>query len=119
MRMGGFSSVIRRPAAAGDPTHALFADQSHSIPDNLVALLGAIRAWHCSPKPRLVLGRMQDQQLRFQVTDARTSAILTTPDRAQAVRGVCLTQNRQSARILWNDCYRYGLPTFADPVVKG
>src|SRR6516164_9725809 len=49
MRMGGFSSVIRRPAAAGDPTHALFADQSHSIPDNLVALLGAIRAWHCSP----------------------------------------------------------------------
>jgi hypothetical protein len=77
MRMGGSSSVIRRPAAVGDPTHALFADQSHSIPDNLVALLGAIRAWHCSPKLRLVLGRMQDQQLRFQITDAQTSAILT------------------------------------------
>ena len=29
---------------AGDPTHALFADQSQSIPDNLVALLSRIRA---------------------------------------------------------------------------
>jgi hypothetical protein len=28
-----------------DPTHALFADQSHSIPDNIVALFGRIRAW--------------------------------------------------------------------------
>jgi hypothetical protein len=27
-----------------DPTHALFADQSQSIPDNLVALFGRIRA---------------------------------------------------------------------------
>jgi hypothetical protein len=81
-------------------THALFADQSHSIPDNLVALLGAIRAWHCSPKLRPVLGRMQDQQLRFQITDAQTSAIFTTPDRGQAVRGVSvLTQDRQSARV--------------------
>jgi hypothetical protein len=34
--------------AAGDPTHALFADQSQSIPDNVVALLGRIRAWNCS-----------------------------------------------------------------------
>src|ERR1700731_4118665 len=32
--------------AAGDPTHALFADQSQSIPDNLVSLLGQIRAWN-------------------------------------------------------------------------
>jgi hypothetical protein len=33
-------------------THALFADQSHSIPDNLVALLGDSRAWNCSdPEP--------------------------------------------------------------------
>jgi hypothetical protein len=35
-------------AAAGNPTHALFADQSHSIPDNLMALLGAVRARNCS-----------------------------------------------------------------------
>src|ERR1700719_147817 len=33
---------------AGDPTHALFADQSHSFPDNLVALFGRIRAWNYS-----------------------------------------------------------------------
>ena len=31
-----------------DPTHALFADQSHSIPDNVVALLGLIGAWNYS-----------------------------------------------------------------------
>ena len=31
-----------------DPTHALFADQSQSIPDNLVALLGRIGAWNYS-----------------------------------------------------------------------
>jgi len=46
--MGGFSWLARRPAAAGDPTHALFAAQSHSIVDNLVALLEHSRAWNCS-----------------------------------------------------------------------
>src|SRR6202035_4022861 len=30
------------------PTHALFTDQSQSIPDNLVALFGRIRAWNSS-----------------------------------------------------------------------
>jgi hypothetical protein len=35
-------------------THALFADQSHSIPDNLVALLGYSRAWNCSAPERLI-----------------------------------------------------------------
>src|SRR5690349_7563708 len=34
-------------AAAVTHTHALFADQSHSIPDNLVALLSHSRAWNC------------------------------------------------------------------------
>jgi hypothetical protein len=37
-------------------THALFADQSHSIPDNLVALLGYSRAWNCSDRQRLICG---------------------------------------------------------------
>src|SRR6516162_11105391 len=46
--MGGFSWLVPRPAAAGDPTHALFAAQSHSIVDNLVALLRYSRAWNCS-----------------------------------------------------------------------
>ena len=50
--MGGFSWLARRPAAAGDPTHALFAAQSHSIVDNLVALFGHSRAWNCSNQGR-------------------------------------------------------------------
>jgi hypothetical protein len=29
-------------------THALFADQSHSIPDNVMALFGLIGAWNYS-----------------------------------------------------------------------
>src|ERR1700732_4896257 len=45
--MGGVS-CWRRPSADGDHTHALVAAQSHSFPDNLVALSGPIRAWHCS-----------------------------------------------------------------------
>jgi hypothetical protein len=31
-----------------DPTHALFADQSQSIPDNVMALFGLIGAWNYS-----------------------------------------------------------------------
>src|SRR5215467_6695166 len=50
--MGGFSWLARRPAAAGDPTHALFAAQSHSIVDNLVALFEHSRAWNCSNQER-------------------------------------------------------------------
>src|ERR1700738_1073201 len=47
MRMGGFSWVSPR-GTAGAPTHALFAGQSPSIPDNVMALLGQLRAWNCS-----------------------------------------------------------------------
>src|SRR5580692_6239095 len=43
--MSGCSRLTRRRFRR-DPTHALFADQSQSIPDNLVALLGQIRAWN-------------------------------------------------------------------------
>src|SRR5215469_9082822 len=46
--MGGFAWLARRPAAAGDPTHALFAAQSHSIVDNLVALFEHSRAYPSS-----------------------------------------------------------------------
>src|SRR5215813_831167 len=52
--MGGFSWLVLRPAAAGDPTHALFADQSHSIVDNLVALLRDSRAWNWSGAERVL-----------------------------------------------------------------
>src|ERR1700676_893000 len=47
MRMSGVS-CLRQRRADGDHTHALVAEQSHSFPDNLVALLGKIRAWNCS-----------------------------------------------------------------------
>src|SRR5215467_9144491 len=48
MRMGGFSWLTRRPLPPVTHTDALFAGQSHSIPDNLLALLGHSRAWNCS-----------------------------------------------------------------------
>src|SRR6516162_8231151 len=53
MRMGGFSRLTRRRVPLVTHTHALFAGQSHSIPDNLVALLGHSRAWNCSDAERL------------------------------------------------------------------
>jgi hypothetical protein len=39
--MGGVS-CWRQRSADGDHTHALVAEQSHSFPDNLVALLGQL-----------------------------------------------------------------------------
>src|SRR5258707_399286 len=44
----GWVLLIDPAAVPPDPTHALFADQSQSIPDNVVALFGGIRAWNCS-----------------------------------------------------------------------
>src|SRR5215813_3583972 len=53
MRMGGVSRSTRRRVPPVTHTHALFAGQSHSIPDNLVALLGTSRAWNCSDSERV------------------------------------------------------------------
>src|SRR6185369_14695203 len=53
MRIVG-SPVCAGGGSAGDPTDALLADHSHSIPDNLVALFGALRAWNCSADKRLL-----------------------------------------------------------------
>src|SRR4029077_12360700 len=47
MRMSGCPCLTRRQFRR-DPTDALFADQSQSILDNLVALLRRSRAWNCS-----------------------------------------------------------------------
>src|SRR5437868_4345920 len=44
----GWGLLLRRHSADGDHTHALVGAQSHSFPDNLVALFGPIRAWHYS-----------------------------------------------------------------------
>jgi hypothetical protein len=48
------SQQPRRRLPPVTPTHALFADQSHSIPDNLVALLSYSRAWICSDPERVI-----------------------------------------------------------------
>src|SRR6202040_1404388 len=47
MRMSGCPCLTRRRFRR-DPTDALFADQSQSILDNLVALLGQSSPWNCS-----------------------------------------------------------------------
>jgi hypothetical protein len=53
----GGSPCLPRRNADGDHTHALVAPQSHSYPDNLVALLAGIRAWNCSaPNARSAVG---------------------------------------------------------------
>src|SRR4051794_25839620 len=68
--------------AAGDPTDALLANQSHSIPDNLVALFGAPRAWNCSAnKPALA-----DRSL-----PERLGRSLPSPFLMQAPKAQCLT----------------------------
>jgi hypothetical protein len=51
MRMGGFSS-LRRRSADGHPTHALFADQCHSIRYNAMALFGHSQHEIAQLKPR-------------------------------------------------------------------
>ena len=47
-RPGDWGPMFDRMIAAADATDALFADQSQSILDNLVALLRRSRAWNCS-----------------------------------------------------------------------
>src|SRR5260370_19879799 len=64
MRMSG-SPYWTGGGAAGNPTHALFADRSHSFPDNVVALLGYIRAWNCSAQPaRSAVGEYSSIRLK-------------------------------------------------------
>jgi hypothetical protein len=50
--MSGFSRLTRQRLSPVTHTDALFADQSQSILDDLVALLGQSSAWSCSdPEP--------------------------------------------------------------------
>src|SRR5215472_938301 len=65
MRMGRVSWLTRRPLPPVTHTHALFAGQSHSIRDNLMALLGHSRAWNCladSPSPVCLVRRLAISQ---------------------------------------------------------
>ena len=54
--------------AAGDPySRSLRRPKPHSIPDNLVALSGAIRAWNCSNPGRVladIAGFAEESALR-------------------------------------------------------
>jgi hypothetical protein len=50
--MGRFSCLTRRRLPPVTHTDALFADQSQSILDDLVALLGQSSAWNCSDPER-------------------------------------------------------------------
>jgi hypothetical protein len=45
----GSRAVLRRHDGTARFAAALVAEQSHSFPDNLVALLSQLRAWNCSP----------------------------------------------------------------------
>jgi hypothetical protein len=83
-------------------THALFADQSHSIPDNLVALLGYSRAWNCSDPERLIRSIF-----------ARINALLTMSVTCGNSENMCSlgvlpppTHNRRTAHTLFE---LYGL----------
>src|SRR6202049_1273836 len=64
MRMSG-SPYWTGGGASGNPTHALFADRSHSFPDQVVALFGYIRAWSCSAEPaRSAVGEYSSIRLK-------------------------------------------------------
>src|SRR5580700_9641208 len=61
--MSGCSRLTRRRFRR-DPTHALFADQSHSIPDNIVALFGRMRAWNYSAETARSAVKVSTEQVQ-------------------------------------------------------
>src|SRR5712675_2399366 len=79
MRMGGIS-CLRRRRADGDHTHALVAEQSQSFPDNLVALLGSIRAWNCSAENESFAVGVR--RLRYMLKSSLLSVARPASDRA-------------------------------------
>src|SRR5438067_2231748 len=97
--MGGVS-CLRRHSADGDHTHALFADQSHSIPDNLVALLGSIRAWHCSTEnARAAVGVIFDMERRSSQW-TRPASSLTSGSKGSRRRPLALMVEKPILRSL-------------------
>src|SRR5580700_7150389 len=91
--MSGCSRLTRRRFRR-DPTHALFADQSQSIPDNLVALFGRIRAWNYSAETRTICGglfaaqRVRNRRLSKPNTVVIRRARYGALGRLDRVRGV-------------------------------
>src|SRR5262249_60687045 len=48
----GWGILIDPAGGAGHPTHALFSDPNHPLPDKLLALLSHTPAWNClNPAP--------------------------------------------------------------------
>src|SRR5215472_7822336 len=109
MRISGFSWFAPAALPRMTPTDALLADQSHSIPDNLVALLSHSRAWNCSAETAPAARQSSGERLHSNAKRTRPYAFYPSLHDPKA---------QVSARIAeW--LLRDGLPTFADPVVNG
>src|SRR6202043_1795892 len=89
----GWGLLIDLRGCAGDPTHALFSGQSQSIRDNVMALLGAIRAWNCSAANLARTGRISAMWNRIPIERCLVgspSAIHSTADQGSVVTLVSL-----------------------------
>src|SRR6201982_1957026 len=89
----GWGLLIDLRGCAGDPTHALFSGQSHTIRDNVMALFGAIRAWNCSAANLARTGGFRQCGTESQSNDAlvrSASAIHSTADQGSVVTLVSL-----------------------------
>src|ERR1700722_7997048 len=100
--MSGCSRLTRRQFRR-DPTHALFADQSQSIPDNLVALFGRIRAWNYSAETARSAVKVSTEQVRRVVIRPAGDG---SRGRLARVRGV-------GVRLLRLTCHAAGGPATA------
>src|SRR5215831_11058883 len=74
MRISGFSWFAPAALPRMTPTDALFADQSHSIPDHLVALLSHSRAWNCSAETAPAARQSSDEPAAFHAKRTRPYA---------------------------------------------
>ena len=84
-----------------DPTHALLADQSHSIPDNLMALLRRSGAWNCSTGncgcTERISSHSSEETMLWSVACLLWTGLLTT---AQVPSGMWLELKRPSFRVM-------------------
>src|SRR6202035_4038253 len=92
--MSGCSRLTRRRFRR-DPTHALFADQSHSIPDNLVALFGRMRAWNYSAETARSAVKVSTEQVQRVVIRPAGDG---SRGRLARVRGVGVRLSRLTCR---------------------
>src|SRR5580693_2195470 len=108
--MSGCSRLTRRRFRR-DPTHALFADQSQSIPDNLVALLGQIRAWNYLADTARSAGSLFASQRVRKLNRARRT-------RWHPVGGGSLNRRVRLMRLTCHAAERPAQPEMTQPVWK-